>query len=368
MTNPFLNRITLAYLLLLTILFNGCKGSGVEEPPIEIDFTNGMFIATNDPAEFTFHYLGDEANNYAFNHIDIYSYVNNETLEGTIKDFVISEQYLFVLLSKENANQILKLDARSMKKLSSVDLDIHLAEKLLIYNNSAIICNGFSLFLVDLNTGNTLREFDRDAGNGFLSVEIHDNYLYYANELPYGRLTQVDLTSNQYIRTYNIGHTPNKIIFLADGHLIMTVERAANFFNPVFNPSEFLYPNIAPGIVKLNPFNSTLEQIAVSTFPYPKHISSENDLFCFVQFEEKFHPFDSSIQTWNQKNNVLSSNFKENFFIGENNGYKGMKTMKLKNSKLYVIVKNVFYVMEIESDGFEIAFSKKNAVKLVFTD
>lgn len=362
-----LKRFQFFSFFLLLVFIIGCNDSGGEETPLEVNFTNGMFIATNEPPEITFHTLGNEADNNLFSNIDIYSYVNEESLEGTIKDLIVEGKSVYVLISGDT-NQIIELDIRSMKKKNSITIDIQLPEKFLIHNNKAYISNLFSVFAVDLSNGNTITEFNQEAGNGFGSMIIHNNNLFYSSELPYGKITQIDLSTNQYVATFNIGHTPNSFLFLENGDLIMTLERGANFFNTAFNTSEFLNPNIHPGIVSLNISTQTVTQVAVSKYPYPKHLSRENNSFNFIQFEEKSHPFDSSIQIWNQANSQLSPEYKINFFGGNNNGYNGMKTLKLKNSKFYVIVKNAFYIMDIESNNFETAFSKTNAVKLIFIE
>ena len=41
---------------------------------------------------------------------------------------------------------------------------------------------------------------------------------------------------------------------------------------------------------------------------------------CFIEFEGKFHPFDSNIRIWDKSTNTLSSQYKINFFGGNNNG------------------------------------------------
>lgn len=367
-----INFKLILFLILITNFVNCTKE--VEETEEPVIFSEGLFIgnnsdiSSNSEPNINFYKLGNENDFNQFNHTDIYSTINNEKINGVLNDLVIYNSNLNLLVSETNSSEIIILDKLTMKKKKSISLGIPYPKKFLINNNIAYINDYNIIYALDLENGEIIKEFRKDIGNGIGEMVIYNDNLYYASELPYGKINKINLIQNIYEQTYNIGPYANSFLFLEDGTLLMTAERAANRFTNAYQPSEFLNPNVKPGLLKFDIQNNALNQIIESDFPYPKHLSRDGNLFCFIQFEEKFHPFDSNIKIWDKSTNTLSSQYKINFFGGNNNGYSGMTSLKLKNSLLYATVKNGFYLLDIESSNYIRASAKEETVKLIFTE
>lgn len=366
-------NIKLIILLTIIISFLNCSKE-VEEMEKPLIFSEGLFIANNSDissnsvSNINFYKLGNENDFNQFNHSDLYSSVNNEKIDGVLIDMVIHNSNTFLLISGTNT-QIIVLDKLTMKKKSSITLNINSPRKFLVNNKTAYVSNFDAIYAVDLENEEIIKEFNENIDHGGVGeMIIHNNNLYYASQLPYGRINQINLNQNIYVKAYNVGPYPNSFLFLEDNTLLMTAERAANRYTSAYTTSEFLNTIAKSGLLKLNTETNTITQIIESDFAYPKHLSRDGNLFCFIEFEGKFHPFDSNIRIWDKSTNTLSSQYKINFFGGNNNGYSGMTSLKLKNSLLYATVKNGFYLLDIESSGFIRASAKEDTVKLIFTE
>jgi hypothetical protein len=355
-------------LILITIIgFVNCSKE-VETESISL-FSEGLFIAnsgditSNLSSSINFYKLGNDDDLSQFKYSDLYSFINGEKIDGTLKDIIIQNSNTYLLVSvSDTSSQIIILDKLTMKKKYSIVLDIGYLKKFLIMNNVAYISSSSSIYAVDLTNGNLIKEFNRDAKKGVGTMIIHNDYLYFATKHPYGKVNRIDLSQNKYAESYNIGLYPNSFIFLEDGTLYMTAEKSVNTNTSAYNTAEFLNPDVKTGILKLNIETNTISQIVESYYAYPKHLSRDGNSFCFIQFEEIHYFSDSSILIWNKLTNTLSPNYKVNFFN------RNLTSLILKNSLLYAIGKNDFYLLDIESNSYIRGASVENAVKLVFTE
>ncbi len=350
------------HITLLSLIFCGC--SEKEKELEKVIFTDGYFIiktgdrSTGECGGILFHpYDDNDLGRYYFE--DLFSEINNEKIPGFLLDMAVNRNKA-CLLSRDQQDRLIIADKLTMLKEKEILLNS--AESIAIFiteENIHVFTHDFIIRTVNIDSGQITSNRDLSFLSDAISdIKFFDNKVYFSTNGEIGKLHVVNLKVEETLITFNIGPHINSIVPQEDG-IYITAEEPYNSYDT----SNLVNPAITNGVIKIDTFNGSVNQIITSEYPYPFNLTFDDGIFLFLQSRYKSHPSNTISKFWNKSTGVLSEPLKN-----LRPTYKTPSYITLKDSRIYVLSGVGLNILDMDSELIRWTRTGANSSKIVFID